>query len=379
MLDLALKNISRQRTRTILTVLGIVIGIAAVVALGSFSEGINRFITGSLELSAGKIMVQQKGSGGFQSGFSGSDITDNQIEELKNIDGVKDVIPMNIYFETGGGGGIGFGGPSLVIAGVDPEKSDLLVGENVRMKEGRELAADDRDMAMVGYNLAEERKFSVGDDITVKDMGFEIIGIIEKTDNANVDGVAVVNIKDVQELMKVDTYQILYVVPFDVRDSERISEEIVKEDENLEAITAKDLARQASQIVSQIRIFTFGIGGIAAVVGGLGVLNTMIMAVLERKREIGVMKAIGATKKKILMQILTESMIISLVGGLAGLFFGFVASFGLNLVTANSFAVVTPELATGGILFALALGFIGGVYPAMKAANLDPVEALRYE
>jgi len=377
MFDLAVRNIKRQRTRTVLTVLGIIIGIAAVVALGSFAECINKFITGSLELSAGKIMVQQKGSGGFQSGFSGSDITSEQMQSLKNIDGVKDVIPMNIYFE---GSSHGFGGPSIVIAGIDPEKNDLMVGENVRMKEGRELSTDDRGVMIAGYNFADEMKLSVGDDITLKGtMDFEIIGIIEKTDNANIDGAGIVNIEDIQELLKTDTYQLLYVVPFDVRDSERITEEIAKEDENLEAITSKDLARQASEIVGQIRVFTFGIGGIAAVVGGLGVLNTMIMAVMERRREIGVMKAIGATKRLILMQILTESAVISLFGGLVGVFLGFLASAGLNMMMSNGFATVTPGLAAGGILFALALGFAGGVYPAMKAANLDPVEALRYE
>ncbi|MBL7206077.1 MAG: ABC transporter permease [Candidatus Aenigmarchaeota archaeon] len=377
MIDFAFKNITRQRTRTILTTLGIIIGIAAIVALGSISEGINQYITASLELSAGKIIIQQRGSGGFQGGFAGSDITDDDLEELGSIDGVKEIVPMNLYFSMGRG--MSFG-PGMVIAGIDPERSEFLVGENIEMHEGREMEGGETGVMMLGFVFAEQRDLGVGDYFELKDMEFEIIGILEKIENPNVDDSASVNIVDIQELMGVDTYQMAYVVPFDIRDAEAIAEEIENSYEKLSATTPVELARQVGEIITQIRLFTLGIGGIAAVVGGLGVLNTMIMAVLERRREIGVMKAIGATKRRILMQILTESAMISLIGGALGLAIGALVVFGIVLASGGQLpAQVTPGLAAGSMIFALMLGIVGGVYPSIKAANLDPVEALRYE
>ena len=122
------------------------------------------------------------------------------------------------------------------------------------------------------------------------------------------------------------------------------------------------------------------IGAIAAFVGGLGIMNTMVMAVIERRREIGVMKAVGATKRTVLMQILQESVILSLIGGFTGLAAGTAASLSIGLFTSGAISgLVTPYLAAGSILFALAIGLVGGIYPAYRAAGLDPVEALRYE
>ena len=127
-------------------------------------------------------------------------------------------------------------------------------------------------------------------------------------------------------------------------------------------------------------MFIVGIGSIAAFVGGLGVMNTMIMAIIERRREIGVMKAIGASNSMVLKQILTESALISSIGGVAGICFGSMAAIGINIFAGGIItATVTPFLVIGALLFALALGVFGGFYPAWKAAKLDPVEALRYE
>lgn len=376
MIDLAFKNIKRQKSRTALTVLGIVIGIAVIVTLGSFAEGINTFFQSTLELSAGKVMVQQKGAGSFQSGFSGSDITEEQLETIMNIDGVKEVVPVNFYIEAG----MGFGTVEKVVVGIDPEKSQYLVGENIGMYEGRELEDDDTNSIILGKNLAESRGLAVGDFMAIKDTEFEVIGIIELANNANVDDSAVTHIRDLQDAMGIDTYQMLYVVPEDVGEVEMIAEGIMDEDENLGAITSKDFARIASQVVDQIRLFMFGMGAIAAVVGGLGVLNTMIMAVLERRKEIGVMKAIGATRRKVLMQILTESMLMSMLGGLVGILLGGLGALGLIMATEGAIPVaVTPGLAASGLMFALVLGAVGGIYPAWQASKVDPVEALRYE
>ncbi|RLI98362.1 MAG: hypothetical protein DRO99_00905 [Candidatus Aenigmatarchaeota archaeon] len=376
MIDLAFKNVKREKSRTFLTVLGIVIGIGVIVALGSFAEGINVFFQSTLEFSAGKVTVQQRGAGGFQTGFSGSDITDEQVEAIKMLDGVKEVVPVNMYIEAGG---IGFD-IQMIVVGLDPSNSNVFVGDDIGLYSGRELEPGDSGYIVVGKDFADSRGLVIGDTVTLKDTGFEVIGIIEKSNNANVDSSAMITMSDMQDLLDTESYSLLYVIPEDIRDVETIADRIEDEDDSLSATTNKDFARTATDVVNRIRMFMFAMGGIAAVIGGLGVLNTMVMSVLERRKEIGVMKAIGATNYNVLFQILSESLIISLLGGVIGVLVGQIGAFVLVVVTEGAIpATVTPGLAATGILFAMALGAIGGIYPAWQAARVDPVQALRYE
>jgi putative ABC transport system permease protein len=248
------------------------------------------------------------------------------------------------------------------------------------MYEGRPLEEGDTDCIMIGKIVADNFILQKGDYITIKNRDFEIIGIIEETGTTDIDMGFIMTLDDMKDMLESDYYQMLYVIPEDINDEESIAEDIVDADDELSALTSKDMARQASQLVSTIRVFTVGIGGIAAVVGGLGVMNTMIMAVMERRREIGVMKAIGATNSAVLKQFLTESAMISFLGGLIGLFLAFI---GVSIIGLASSGFIRPTisigLAGGSLLFALVLGLVGGLYPSQRAAKLDPVDALRYE
>lgn len=372
LLDYIVKNVRRQRTRTALTVVGIVIGITTIIALGSLGEGITQYISGALELTAGKIMVTQAGSSGFIGGFAGSDLTQDDMDQLKLLDGVKDVTPMGFIMS----GGAGFG-PSEVVVGIDPESGQSFVGENIGMHDGRELVGDDTEVAMLGFDKADQDGLEVGDYILIKETEFEIVGIIERTGNSNVDGSVMINIRDVQEMLKTDMYQVLYVIPYNVDDVETIADSIRSEFEGLNAITSKDMARQAGAVTSQIQLYTIGLGAISAVVGGLGIMNTMVMAVLERKKEIGVLKAMGATRRWILQQFLTEAVAISLIGGALGVLAGWGIVTVAGVASNGSLPLkVTPFLIGVGMAFAVSLGVLGGAYPSWKAAKLDPVEAM---
>jgi putative ABC transport system permease protein len=376
MIEFAFKNVTRQKSRTILTTLGIIVGIAAIVALGSFAEGINTFFQANLEMTSGKIVVSQVGAGGFNTGFSGSDITQEQVDSIKSVDGVSDAAPVDLYVSLSGFM------PDLIVAGIEPGKGNLLTGVEVSMYRGVGLqeTAGDRNVMVIGRDLAEKKGWDIGDFVKVKNTDFEIVGIMDRINNANVDGAAVVHIDDLQEVLGTTTYQLVYVVPEDVRAVESVADNIMNMDDTLSAVTDKDVARQGAQVVGQIRLFTFGMGAIAAVVGGLGVLNTMIMAVMERRKEIGAMKAMGAKRLQIMLHIMTESSAMGLVGGILGLALGSVGALGLRIATGGSIpATVTPYLAAVSLVFAVVLGLAGGAYPAWSASKLDPVEALRYE
>jgi putative ABC transport system permease protein len=274
----------------------------------------------------------------------------------------------------------GFSGPEYVVVGIEPDKMNYFVGENFEMYQGRNMDEGESGVAVLGKAAADKYNIQVGDTWTVKNEDFEVVGILDTTSISEIDSSILVPIQDLQNALNKDTYYSIYVIPDDIRDTEKVVTEINDASDNLQALSSADLAKQASQIVDQIRFFTIGIGAIAAFVGGLGVMNTMIMAVVERRKEIGVMKAIGATNGMVLRQILMESAIMSVIGGVGGILIGVAAAIGLGVISNGSIqGYVTPALALEGLAFAIFLGVIGGLYPARQAAKLDPVEALRYE
>lgn len=376
MLDLALRNIVRQRTRTFLTVLGIVLGIGAVVALGSISAGLNDQIQQSLQLNAGKIIVTQKGSSGFFVGFSGSELTQENLEEIAQVSGVLDIIPQMYYWENI----IPFEGPEWLAIGIEPSKAEIFSGSSIEAEEGRELDDGDEDAIVIGSAFAEKYALEVGDFFTLKGREMEIVGILEETKTSDIDNNFIIPLRTLQELTDVDTFPLVYVIPDDVKDTEILAERIRETNEDFDALTSTDIARQASEIIGQVQVFTVGIGAVAALVGGLGIMNTMIMSVLERRREIGVMKAIGATRRKILIHFMTEAFLLSAIGGLIGIGFGIISSQALGAILGFfRGAVITFDLVFASFAFSIMLGLVGGFYPSWKAATIDPVEALRYE
>jgi len=379
MFRLAIRNITRQKTRTALTIVGILIGIAAIVALGSISEGLRVQISKSLEQSSGLITIMEESNGNLFMSMGSSELSQETVDDIMEIDGIEAATPVLYrigYLEDTSG----FGQPTLFESGVKPEDIELFTTEGAVLSEGDLLEEGDTDYAMVGWTLSEDLDLEVGDTITVEETDFTIKGIYEEFGDSGLDSGVIIPLDIAQDLFETDTYSAVIVYPEDIDEVQELADSIEDSVEDISVFTTAELAKQIGQIVDQIGFFTIGIAGISAIVGGLGVMNTMIMSVMERRREIGVLKAIGATNSYILKMILIESALISLIGGLLGLGVGYLGSKVLGFATGGQAeGIVTPRLALYSLGFALFLGIVGGLYPARRASKLSPVEALKYE
>jgi len=389
MLDIALKNVFRQRVRSSLTVLGIALGIGLILALGSIGEGLNRQIQESFGDVAGVIDVRANDN---EEG-----IDDDIIEEIRYIEGVDEVIPVGEYRIRRGGRGFGGmmghmmrsgGTASLTFTGIFPEDQDYLIGENIIAYEGRKL--DDSDdgefIVLLGYSAAEAQFLNIGDEIEyereeddkTESFYFEVVGILEETGDDDIDDAAYVPLATMQELEEDDTITQLKVKINDIENVEKITQDINDYSDEVRAFSFLTIVRQMESTLSTIQLAVYAIAAISLIVGGIGIMNTMIMSVMERRREIGVMKAIGATTTMILTQVIQESAFLSFIGGFIGLVLGYGSTMLITQYTGMT-TIMTPALIAMGLGFSLVLGMGAGLYPAWAASRLDPIEVLRYE
>ena len=396
MLDIALKNVFRQKVRSILTMLGIAMGIGLILTLGAIGEGLNRQIDESFGDIAAVIEVRA---------IDGDDgITDDIIEDIRDINGVKEVIAIGEYQIKRGGrrswGGFmskmmhGGGSTSITFTALKPEDQDYLIGENLIAEEGRKLDPTDDGtlVVLLGYKTSENQFLNVGDEIEyerredldgdgedeLESFYFEVVGILEETGDSSIDGGAFVPLSIMQEIEDDDKITRLKVKLDDIVEVEAITGDINKLDDKVKAFSPLSFVRAMEDTLGTITMAVYAIGLVSIIVGGIGIMNTMIMSVMERRREIGVMKAIGATTGNILTQVLQESAVLSLLGGFIGLLLGYASMSLVNSYT-GFVTVLTPELISIGFGFSLFLGMGAGLYPAWAASQLDPIEVLRYE
>jgi putative ABC transport system permease protein len=365
-LDIMLKEIRRKKLRTALTILGISIGILLVVSINSFAQGISIMVNSELNYISGLVIVIDDRVG-LQNIMS-SEIDESLADEISQISGVDEVAPI-VYTNVHGFGNI---------IGVDPEHFEMFSSAHVGLDEGREVEKDAYELDL-GYKIAEDLGLVVGDKIMIKGKEYEIVGIFKESGKED-DNTAITSLSIAQEIAKKeDKVTMIMVKPTNINDVDEIANEIQRNYDGITALSDKEAKKRAEEIVNQINIVTFTIGGIAGLVAGIVIMNVMIMSVRERRREIGIMKAIGATNTQILFEIILESISMSIIGACIGLFFSTFSVAALNSLMKTNMAVITPNLIFSAFLFALVLGVLGGILPARQAEKLTPVEALRYE
>lgn len=397
-LSFALDTLTHSPTRSWLTILGILIGIAAVVSLISLGEGLKVTINKQFEsLGTDKVIITQ-GSGqyGMVAGIAGNErLDEHDINILERTKGVEKAIGIITTFAK-----VTLGNELKYVSvmAFPLDKFKISDFPNVRIAEGREPKQSDKYKTVIGYGIANgdlfKKPVKIGDTITVADTDFEVIATLEKVGNRQEDSRVYLSTDSANEIFGNPGYSMIYAVtqtgfnPDDVagyiKDRMRRdrNEKVGKED--FTVTTSSQLSAMVGNIIGVMQAIIIGIAAISLVVGGVGIMNTMYTAVMERTREIGVMKAIGARNSDILTIFLLESGMLGLVGGAIGVLLG--AGMGLAVTAAMEHplfgafeAQLPPWLTLGALAFSFLVGSLSGTLPALQAAKMKPADALRYE
>jgi putative ABC transport system permease protein len=385
-----LRNLARRRLRTALTVTGITIGIWALVVFGSMANKISSIVAIGSDYYAGKIVVTDK-SGGL-SGDSPMAIA--MVDDIAAIDGVAAAVPgVSTLLDPESNGGISM--PDMVVGDLPGEDHGYNMYD-ARVAQGRALTAEDADslVAVLGSDLARKLGKGIGDRLEIRGMTFDVVGILEPTLTAP-DTTAIVPLAAAQDVFYQDLPPIvrqnvqanqlatdITVYPKEGTDVESLAARIEADIPNASAMTGTEFDGVVGSSVAIFNAIIVGVALISLIVGGLSVINTMAMSVAERTREIGIKRAIGASRWRIRREILVESAIIGLIGGLVGLALGWAITTMGNDAGRDSATILfdlTFGTAFSSVAFATILGGIAGFVPAWNASRLDPVTALRYE
>lgn len=396
---MAWASLVANKLRSLLTMLGIIIGVAAVIALVSIGNGVKQDIENSISSLGSNLLVVMPGAprtpGVRPSQGSMKSLKISDYEAIAKLEGVKAASPM-----TNGSYVVIYQNKNWTtsVAGVNSNFQDV---NNWTMTSGRFFSdknVQNRErVAVVGQTVVKNLfadEDPVGKEIRVKNIPFRVIGVLKSKGNGTMgndqdDTVLIPYTTSMERVEGIDYLRRVYVVAKDDEGIDRLQADIENllrvrhniKDTNLDDFNIQNMKSIMETVAQTTGTFTLFLGAVAAislVVGGIGIMNIMLVSVTERTREIGVRKALGATYSVIVTQFLIEAVVISLIGGFIGIAFGIGASKVIGMVSGMSTVVSVPTIIMS-FAFSMAIGLIFGIYPARKAAKLNPIDALHYE
>ena len=396
---MAWASLIANKLRSLLTMLGIIIGVAAVIALVSIGNGVKQDIENSISSLGSNLLVVLPGAprtpGARPSQGSMKSLKISDYEAIAKLEGVKAASPM-----TNGSYVVIYQNKNWTtsVAGVNSNFQDV---NNWTMTSGRFFSdknVQNRErVAVVGQTVVKNLftdEDPVGKEIRVKNIPFRVIGVLKSKGNGTMgndqdDTVLIPYTTSMERVEGIDYLRRVYVVAKDDGGIDRLQADIENllrvrhniKDTNLDDFNIQNMKSIMETVAQTTGTFTLFLGAVAAislVVGGIGIMNIMLVSVTERTREIGVRKALGATYSVIVTQFLIEAVVISLMGGFIGIAFGIGASKVIGMVSGMSTVVSVPTIIMS-FAFSMAIGLIFGIYPARKAAKLNPIDALHYE
>ncbi|AKM82966.1 hypothetical protein A2422_03265 [Candidatus Woesebacteria bacterium RIFOXYC1_FULL_31_51] len=388
-------DFKRNKVRTLLTSLGIMVGVLSVVLLIALGLGLKNYIQGQFEslganlliIFPGNVFSEGSGVGGnFGAGFAGgASFDEKDVKTLSKLPDINYVVPMfmkSLVFETGREKSTGY------VMATNEDAFKLL---NLELLEGREFSRSDvlgkTKKAVLGYNIAEklfiDPTIAIGKTVKVNDQRYIVIGVAKKKGDREMDsGVFVPYSSTFGNINPDKTFFTIYLGASSDKTIQNVKEDA--KNALLKRYKVDDFSvTEQSQILSSINsIFAIinsvliAIGSISLFVGGIGIMNIMYATVTERTKEIGIRRAIGATEKDILLQFLSESVVLSLLGGVIGLIVAIIIVLIVRIFFPASINIVAVVVA---IFVSSAIGIFFGIFPAKRAAKLSPIEAIRYE
>jgi len=398
---LAVNALLQRKLRSYLTMIGVFIGIAAVVSLIGLGAGLQNAIMGQfgsfspdvLSIQAGGVQVGPPGSGAV------TPLTRDDADALQSVKGVKLIIPRMIRTAE-----MTFNGRSqynLVASMVSGDaRKEIERVLQLEIAEGRALKDSDRNKVVLGANFAESgngfgKTISPGQRVSIKGKLFEVVGISKKRGSFIFDNIVLMNEGPMMSLFDDHTkVDIIAVVVSDQNEIDRVQARLEKKmrqlrkvkvgEEDFEVTSPQNTLRTIGDTLFAVQLFVYIIAGISLLVGGIGIMNTMYTAVLERTKEIGIMKSIGAQNYVIFTLYFIESGLMGILGGIIGILLGMGLASGLAFVGRMALgsnliqASFSPFILFGALLFSFLLGSVAGLTPALGAAKMNPVNALRY-
>jgi len=386
-LNLAIRSILHRKKRSWLTIIGILIGVMAVVALISLGQSMQRAVNKQFEEFGYNLITIMPGGlrGGYRGPYSATfEMDTQQVASVEGIEAVGAMLYKSSYVKTGEVEGF------LPVVGISPGISSVF--SQFKLQQGRGLTEDDRFAVILGQNVPKDLGVKVGEEMQIEDQAFQVIGLLEAGGGGENDNAIFVPLKTLWEILgdqgKISMVWVKVSSGYDVEQvAERLKAQLLEArgKKDFSVRTVEQLQKMIGQAIGILQAFLGGIAGISLLVGGIGVMNTMYTAVLERTREIGVLKAVGAKESHIMWLFLIESGFMGLVGGAIGTLFG-VGMDILAVVITKRFVEadvlefgVSAGLIIGALVFSFVVGALSGLLPARSAAKLKPVEALRYE
>ncbi len=397
----SIRNLRNRGLRSWLTMIGIIIGIAAVVSLIGIGQGLKVAISSQFgDIGTDKLAVMASGGMGPPGTGVVTPLTKDNVDKIEQVNGVKNAVGrLTRSGKLEYNDNVAFGMAASMAEGEDRKLIEEAL--NLEAGEGRLLRDGDSKKTVLGSNLGEEnagfgKQIVVGSKVFIQDEAFEVIGFLEKQGSFLVDNIVLVEEDDLREILDIpdDEYDIIAVQVSPNADMKAVQENIEKVmrkergvkkgEEDFTVQTPQAILAQVNSTLFAVQLFVYIIAAISIIVGGIGIMNTMFTSVLERTKEIGIMKSIGATNNTIFSLFFIESGLIGSIGGIIGAVIGISVAMGLafvgRMVLGSDLiqADISVWLVFGSIFGSFLLGSIFGVIPAINASKLNPVDALRH-
>lgn len=387
-----LRDVFRARGRSVLTIVGVAVGVCLIVIFGAMSEKSSMQLDAADSYRAGSVVVADEQAAvtvfSFaQAGWMPRLLSDETVQRLSGLPGVARVLPQaSVQLDPEA---LWVGVPAAIVGGYSEEK----LAEVTTLRSGRYRSAAEVGTVVLGAEVAEQMEARAGARVELRGEEFEVVGLLERSAITAIDQGAFVSLEDARRLFLRSLSKeyratvgdrpvtmSVEVIAEDGVDAGKLASLIEREIDGVDASGPEELKADSRGTATAFDGMVMGTGLIALFAGGLSVLNTMIAAAIDRRREVGIKRAMGASAGRITRDVLVESLAMGAMGGVLGIVAGALSAAVLGQIMAASAGLglfaLTPRLIAASFVFALVLGTLGGLYPAWYAARLDPIDAL---